>query len=397
MSLERLRSDFPLVREVAYLDSASTSLTPEPVLGAMMQYYHEYRANVGRGVYRLAQMAYQKYRDAHVKVAGFVGCRDGEEGLLAFTKNSTESINAVARGLDWKRGDRVVTTITEHHSNFLPWLRLRSLGVELEVIEPGPGPECVFDISCFSEAITPGTKLVAVAQVSNVLGTILPVKELSDICHDRGAMLLVDGAPSVPHMPTDIREMNCDFLCFSGHKMLGPTGTGVLWTRNEIEPLMVGGGMVEDVSLEGYVPKTGYEGLEAGTPDIAGGIGLGQAVDYLSRAGMDDVRNHEARLTARLMQGLTEIEAVEIYGPSDLKQRSGVVSFNVRGMKPQEVALMLDEAANIMVRSGHHCCIPLMRYLGQKEGTVRASVYLYNTEEEIEKLLGAVEEISALA
>ncbi|HWQ20931.1 MAG TPA: cysteine desulfurase [Methanotrichaceae archaeon] len=395
MSLEQLRADFPLVNEVAYLDSASTSLTPEPVLEAMMQYYREYRANVGRGVYRLAQVAYQRYRDAHMKVAGFVGCKD--DGVLAFTKNSTESINAVARGLDWKRGDRVVTTVTEHHSNFLPWLRLRSLGVDLEVIEPGPGPECILDLSSFSDAITTGTKLVAVAQVSNVLGTILPVKEIADICHDRGAMLLVDGAQSVPHIPTDIPSMKCDFLCFSGHKMLGPTGTGVLWTGKEIEPLMLGGGMVEDVSLNGYVPKTGYERLEAGTPDIAGGIGLGRAVDYLSRAGMGDVRDHEARLTARLLQGLMEIEGVEIYGPADLKHRSGVVSFNVRGMKPQEVALMLDEAANIMVRSGHHCCIPLMKYLGLKEGTVRASVYLYNTEDEIEKLLGAVEEIAALA
>jgi cysteine desulfurase/selenocysteine lyase len=197
-------------------------------------------------------------------------------------------------------------------------------------------------------------------------------------------------------MSIDIKDLGCDFLCFSGHKMLGPKGTGVLWTRQKLEPLMVGGGMVEDVSTDGFETRKGYEGLEAGTPNISGGIGLGKAVDYLVEARMEEIQAHETRLAGRLLEGLQEIEGVEVYGPSNSRDRSGIVSFNVKGLMPHDVALMLDQAANIMVRSGHHCCIPLMKHLGLCNGTVRASLYLYNTEEEVEKLLGTVEEISKM-
>jgi cysteine desulfurase/selenocysteine lyase len=389
--LDKIRSDFPILKDVIYMDSASTSLTPEPVLETMLKYYREYNANVGRGVHRLSQMAQQRYNDAHKKVASFIGAKEGD---LIFTRNTTESINMVSRGLRWRRGDKVVTTLAEHHSNFLPWLRLRKDGVDLEVVKPDRNGS--FDVSDFERAIDAKTRLVAVAHITNVLGTVLPVKEISEICLDKGAMLLVDGAQSVPHMPTNVKNLGCDFLCFSGHKMLGPKGTGVLWTRREIEPLLVGGGMVEDVSAEGFKIKKGYEGFEAGTPHISGGIGLGRAADYLVEAGMDEVEAHEGKLANRLLDGLREIGGVDVYGLQNTKDRSGIVSFTVRGLAPHDVALMLDHASNIMVRSGHHCCIPLMRHLGLKEGTVRVSLYLYNTKEEIDLLLGTAEDIAKM-
>lgn len=241
----------------------------------------------------------------------------------------------------------------------------------------------------FEEAIEKGTRLVAISQISNVLGSVLPIVEISKICRERGVQLLVDGAQSVPHLPVKVKDLDCDFLCFSGHKMLGPTGTGALWIRdeNDIEPLLAGGGMVEEVALSGYRRKKGFEGLEAGSPDVAGGIGLGAAADYLRSLGMEDILAHEARLTKRLLQGLQEIKGICIYGPLNLGDRGGVVSFNLEGQNPHHVALMLDQAAGIAVRSGHHCCMPLMRHLGLPEGTVRASLYLYNTEEEVDEFL----------
>lgn len=393
MDVSKIRDDFPILKDIIYLDSASTSLTPEPVLKSVIDYYKGYRANVGRGVYSLAQIADQRYRDAHRKVSSLIGAN---RGTTVFTKNTTESINVVASGLDWKKGDKIVTTIIEHHSNLLPWMSLKKHGIELEVIKSDENGRC--DLSDFEKAIDSKTKLVSVSQISNVLGTILPIREISEICKEKGAMMLVDGAQSVPHLPVNVKELACDFLCFSGHKMLGPTGTGVLWMKNEnVEPLMVGGGMVEDVFTDKYERKSGYEGFEAGTPNISGGIGLGAAVDYLKEIGIDKISDHESQLASKLLKGLDEIEKVEIYGPKDMLNRSGVISFNIKGLEPNEVALMLDETSNMLARSGHHCCIPLMRHLGLKHGTVRASLYIYNTEEEIERFLHAVELITKVA
>jgi len=406
MAVQEIRHDFPILKDVIYLDSASTSLTPEPVLEAVLDYYHSYKANVGRGVYQMAQLADQRYRDAHRKAAEFIGGA-GPEGMTVFTRNTTESINIIASGLKWKKGECIVTSLLEHHSNLLPWMRLKEKGVDLRIVKPDKTGK--IDLSDYEEAITKGTRLVAVSQLSNALGTVVPVKEIARICRERGAALLVDGAQSAPHMPIDVKDIDCDFFCFSGHKMLGPTGTGVLWMRKgeegeereervEIEPLLVGGGMVEDVSDGGFVARPGYEGFEAGTPDISAGIGLGAAVDYLNRAGVEKIHEYEIRLTRRLLEGLEKIEGIEIYGPGrdSSEARGGVVSFGVDGLLPHEVALMLDQASNISVRSGHHCCIPLMKHLGLKYGTVRASLYLYNTENEIDKLLAALEQIARM-
>ncbi|HUS76418.1 MAG TPA: cysteine desulfurase [Methanothrix sp.] len=401
MDVQEIREDFPILKDVIYLDSASTSLTPEPVLEAVLDYYRSYKANVGRGVYQMAQLADQRYRDAHRKVADFVGGGESK-GMTVFTRNTTESINIVARGMLWKKGDRIVTTLAEHHSNLLPWMRLREKGVELQVIKPDKTG--MLDLADYEKAITKGTRLVAASQLSNALGTVLPVKEISKICRERGAALLVDGAQSVPHMPVDVKDIDCDFLCFSGHKMLAPMGTGVLWIKKEgeVEPLLVGGGMVQDVGdlhEGGYEIKKGYEGYEAGTPDISAGIGLGAAVDFLNQLGMEEIHNHERKLTGKLLEGLQEIKGVDVYGPGleeGERKRGGVVSFAVEGLLPHEVALMLDRASSIAVRSGHHCCIPLMKHLGLKYGTVRASLYLYNSEDEIEKLLTTVEQIAKM-
>lgn len=398
MDVIKIREYFPLLQELIYLDSAATSLTPEPVLDAVMDYYRRFRANVGRGVYRTAQLADQRYRDAHRKTAAFIG---GEEGTTIFTRNTTESINIVAQGLPWKKGDRIVTTLLEHHSNILPWAKLRDNGLELKIIKPDQAGR--LDLADFEKSISKNTRLVSVSQLSNALGTVQPIKEISQICRERDVALLVDGAQSVPHMPVKVNDIDCDFLCFSGHKMLGPTGIGVLWMRQEdkMKPLLVGGGMVQDVDEEGrnYEIKKGFEGFEAGTPDISAGIGLGAAVDLLNRIDIGEIHNHEKSLTRKLLEGLQEINGVEIYGPGfkDKDRRGGVVSFGVKGILPHEVALMLDQSSNICVRSGHHCCIPLMKHLKLKSGTVRASIYLYNTAEEIETFLATLEQIAKMS
>lgn len=393
MNFAEIKTDFPILNDIIYMDSASTSLTPEPVLNVVSKYYREYNANVGRGVHRLSQVASQKYKDVHRKIADFIGANEEE---VIFTKNTTEAINTVASGLRWKKGDKVVTTLIEHHSNFLPWLRLKSLGVELDIVKPDKNGK--FNVSDFKEVIDDKTRLVAVTHVSNVLGTITPIEEISAICEKKNALLLVDGAQSVPHIHVDVRKLGCNFLCFSGHKMLGPTGTGILWMKEDffgrLEPLNFGGGMIDDVSLNGYELTKGYERFEGGTPNIAGVIGFGRAIDYLKKIGMDKIKDHEAKLTERLLEGLLEIKRVEIYGSLNSKERIGLVSFNIKDLNSHDVALMLDEASNIMVRSGHLCCMPLMKYFGLKEGAVRVSLYLYNTEEEVDTFLETVKEIA---
>jgi cysteine desulfurase/selenocysteine lyase len=240
---EKIRADFPILNDIIYLDSAATSLTPEPVLEAVLSYYREYNANVGRSVHRLSQFATQKYHNAHRKVAEFIGANQGQ---VIFTKNTTEATNMVAYGLQWEKGDEVVTTLLEHHSNFLPWLRLREKGVTLKIV--APNKEGLFDLADFEQAIGARTRLVAVTHVSNVLGTISPVKEIAAICKAKGndTLFLVDGAQSAPHIPLNVEALGCDFFAFSGHKMLGPTGTGVLWMKdqNGLEPTLFGGGMI---------------------------------------------------------------------------------------------------------------------------------------------------------
>jgi len=395
--VEAVRRDFPILRKgVIYLDNAASSLTPEQVVLKEMEFYREYRANVERGVHRFSQRASEEYEGAHEIVAEFIGAPAAES--VAMMRNTTEGINLVANALDWRKGDKIVTTVIEHHSNFITWLRVaRRHGCRVEVVRPDS--EGRFDMADFEAAVDDGTRLVAVTRVSNVLGCIIPVKEVAEIAHEHGALVLEDGAQGVPHLKTDVRDSGVDFLAFSGHKMLGPTGSGGLYIAEaelyRTEPLCIGGGTISDVSIDSYELAEPPLRFEAGTPAIAQVIGLGEACRYLDRVGMDEVERWDAKLAERLAEGLREIDGVTVYGPSDPRLRVGIVSFNVRDMNPHDVALSLDAEYDIAVRSGHHCALPLMKELfGLPEGTVRASTYLYNTPEEIERLLGAVEEIT---
>jgi len=397
LDVEAIRRDFPILEKgVIYLDNAASSLTPEQVVLKEMEYYREYRANVERGVHRFSQRASEEYERAHGLVADFIGAPGAEN--VAMMRNTTEGINMVANGMGWGKGDKIVTTVIEHHSNYITWLRVAQRhGCSVEVVRPDQ--EGLFDTADFEGAIDDDTKLVAVTHVSNVLGCIVPVKEIASIAHEHGAMILVDGAQGVPHMRTDIMDSGVDFLAFSGHKMLGPTGSGALYIADEelfeVEPLCIGGGTISDVSIDSYELAVPPMRFEAGTPAIAQVIGFGEACQYLNRVGMGEVEAWDAKLAWRLAEGLRGIEGVEVYGPSDPRRRVGIVSFNVGEMNPHDVALTLDVEHGIAVRSGHHCALPLMKELFKlPEGTVRASTYIYNTMDEVEKLLGAVEDMS---
>ncbi|RLG48806.1 MAG: cysteine desulfurase [Thermoproteota archaeon] len=394
VDVESVRRDFPVLETgLIYFDNAATTLTPVQVVREMERFYLEVRANVHRGLHRLSMEATREYEEAHKEVARFLNAEPDE---VAFTKNATEGLNLVASGLGLRKGDAVVVTVAEHHANLLPWMRLRErAGVELRVVPVSGRGE--YDLEALAEAAR-GARVVSVHWVSNVLGSVAPLDEFRKVAREEGAYFVVDGAQGVPHMKTDVKKMDADFLAFSGHKMLGPTGVGVLYYKRELaeelDPLLVGGGMIRDVSLEGFEPADPPEKFEGGTPPIAEAVGLAEAVRYLGRIGMDWVERHERRLTSRLLRGLSEIEGVEYYGPGPEGERAAVVSFNVRGVNPHDVASVLDELGGVAVRSGHHCALPLVRGVLGVEGTVRASLYLYNTEEEVERFLEILAEIA---
>jgi len=395
--VQSVREDFPILKKgVIYLDSAASSLTPEQVVLKEMEFYREYRANVERGVHRFSQKASEEYEKAHDEIAHFIGAPGVEN--VALLSNTTEAINLVANSLNWSKEDKIVNTVIEHHSNFITWLRVHQRhGTKLEVVRSTP--EGIFDLADFEKAIDDSTKLVTVTHVSNVLGCIVPVKEICEIAHEHGAKMLVDGAQGVPHIHTNVMDSRVDFLAFSGHKMLGPTGSGGLYiAESELastEPLCIGGGTIADVSIDEYVLAVPPMKFEAGTPNIAQAIGLGEACRYLNRVGMDNVEKWDLKLANRLIGGLTEIEGVKVYGPKDPRQRVGLATFNIGDMNPHDVALTLDAEYNIAVRSGHHCALPLIKELFKlHEGNVRASTYIYNTLEEIDALVTAVEDIA---
>jgi len=398
LDVERIRKDFPILKSgVIYLDSTASSLTPEPVLDKVLQFYHEYRANVDRGVHRLSMKASEECEVARKKVADFINAKLSSEVIWA--RNTTEGINLVASGLNWKKGDKLVTTVLEHHSNFIVWLRVRNkYGAKISLVMPRkPVIEGILDLADFERLVDDKTKLVAVSHASNVLGVILPIKEITEIAHEHGAYVVVDAAQSVPHMKVDVQNLDCDFLAFSGHKMCGPTGSGALYMKQEltekVEPLIIGGGSIREVGTDYYKLDASPRRFEGGTIDIAAVIGLGAAVDYLTKIGMDTIEAHEKKLVRQMYDGLTALRDVEVYGPGP-ESRVGLVPFNVGDLNPHDVALALDVSANIMVRSGHHCAQPLSRTVLGKQGTVRASCYLYNTMNEVDVLFSAVKDIA---
>ncbi len=398
LDVAAIKADFPLLQteshghQIVYLDSASSSQKPRVVLDAMTEVYETTYANVHRGVYDIAAAATDRYEEARRKIARFVGVP--ERGLI-FTKNVTEALNLIA--YTWARanlreGDAILLTEMEHHANLVPWLMLQQeRGIELRFLPMAP--DFTLDLSQLDQLVD-GVKLVSVTAMSNVLGTLTPLAAISAAARSVGALFIVDGAQYVPHLPTDIATIDCDFFGFTGHKMLGPTGIGVLWGREEIleaMPAFLGGGeMIRDVRLDGWTPNDIPWKFEAGTPPIVEAIGLGVAVDYLTALGMDAVRAHEIELTTYALGALTDRfgDSISIYGPTDPTTRGGVISFAFEGLHPHDISQILNEHA-VCVRAGHHCAKPLMRKLGVG-ATARASIYIYNDEADIDALADAL-------
>ena len=401
LDVMRIRDDFPILsrkvygKPLVYLDNAATSQKPRSVIEALTEYYLEYNANVHRGVHALSMEATDRFEEARKKAADFIGAESAE--CVVWTRNATESINLVAN--TWAQanvepGDEIVVTQLEHHSNLVPWQKVAvDKGAALRIIPLNADGSV--DMDAAASIIGPRTRLLAVSHMSNSLGTIVPVKELAARAHEAGATVLVDGAQSVPHMPVDVDDLDCDFLAFSGHKMLGPTGIGVLYGRRDVleamEPFLRGGEMV----LEVWNDRATWNDLpmrfEAGTPNIADAIALGAAIDYLNDLGMDRVRQHEAQVTEYAIGAFRELEEdLELYGPRDTTVRGGILSFYAPDVHPHDLGTFLDREG-IAVRTGHHCTMPLMRTLGIP-ASARASVYIYNTEEEIDRLVDAVKQ-----
>ncbi|MBU7015505.1 MAG: cysteine desulfurase [Theionarchaea archaeon] len=387
---DEVRADIPLTRKVAYLDNAATSLTPAPVVEAVVRYYMEYKGNVHRGVHSLSEEASRAFHEAREKVAHFINASPEE---VVFVGNTTEALNCVALGLTFDPGDIVVTTELEHHSNFLPFLRLQNRGVTMKVLEAVPPG--VLDGEQMEKI--QGAHLVTCSMISNAMGTVLPVQEIGAAARKEGALFCVDAAQAAGHVPLDVRKLGCDFLAFSGHKgPMGPTGIGVLFMKervqNQMEPCFLGGGAVKDVSLSGYQLADVPHGFEPGTPNIAGAIGLGAALDYIRKIGISHVQKQEALLTRLTVDEFSSIPHVTWYGSRELETHAGVISFTVEGMNSHDVASILD-THGIMVRSGHHCALPIMKKLCIP-GTVRASYHCYNTVQEVELMVDIVREVS---
>jgi cysteine desulfurase/selenocysteine lyase len=391
---EIIKQDFPIFKRriygkpLIYLDNAATTQKPRQVIEAIREFYQNYNANVHRGVYRLSVEATEAFENARAKVARFINAKDSE---IVFTKNATEALNLVAYswGLcNLKRGDRILLTEMEHHSNIVPWqLVAKHTGAVVDYIPINEDGLLVDEE--VDRLLNLEPKIVSITQASNVLGTINDVKEIVEKAHKVGAIAVVDAAQSVPHMRVDVKELGCDFLAFSGHKALGPLGVGVLYGKRDLlkdmNPFLGGGDMISRVWLSGAEWNELPWKFEAGTSSVADVIGLGAAVDYLNSIGMSRVRAHEVRLTEYALKRLSEISDIRIYGPRDLDKRSGVISFNLSGIHPHDLATILDEEG-IAIRAGHHCAMPLMTKLGVA-ATARASFYIYNSESDIDALV----------
>ncbi|MGB6499966.1 MAG: cysteine desulfurase [Thermoplasmata archaeon] len=407
MDVERIRADFPILerrfhgRPVAYLDTAATSQKPRAVISAEERYYSTTNANVHRGVYELSVEATDAYEGAREKTARFLHAAAPSE--VVFVRGTTEAINLVATSLGRSllhRGDRVVTTVMEHHSNIVPWHMLREYsGIELEFV--GIDDSGRLRMEDLDRLLVRGrTKLVTVTHVSNVLGTVNPIREIADRAHDAGALVLVDAAQSAPHRLLDVSALGADFVAFSGHKMLGPMGIGVLWGRAErlaeLPPYMGGGEMIQEVHTDRVAYREAPTRFEAGTPNVGGAVGLGAAIDYLSQVGWEELRAHGRQLQRTMFQGAEERlgDRIRIFGPPDAPDREPVFSFSLKGVHPHDMASLLD-AEGICVRAGHHCAQPLMERLGVPALT-RASPYIYNTTGELDRLFDGLEKIDHL-
>jgi cysteine desulfurase/selenocysteine lyase len=399
LHVTKIKKDFPILDRLAhgkrlvYLDNAATTQKPRQVLVALDDYYTRHNANIHRGIHVLAEEATALYEASREKVRQFIHADSVEE--IVFVRNATEALNLLA--MTWgmqniKAGDEILLTEMEHHANLLPWQRLAAQKQAILKFVPIT-PEGVLED--FANYLTNKTKLVSFPHVSNVLGTINPVQEIITKAHLVGAMVIVDAAQSVPHMPVDVGLLDADFLVFSGHKMLGPTGIGVLYGKRalleKMEPFLVGGEMIREVTYQSATWHDLPWKFEAGTPNIAGAIGLGIAIDYLEALGMDEIRLHEEQLTQYTLQEMSRIDGLTIYGPTSAALRGGVVSFTLTGIHAHDIASILD-SAGVAIRSGHHCAQPLIHRLGLS-AAARASFYLYNDEADVDVLVLAIEEV----
>ena len=406
LDIENIRKDFPILKRkvrdnkpLVYLDNASTTQKPKQVIDALTNYYNNYNANIHRSVYSIAEEATEAYEKVRDKVAKFLNISKREE--IIFVRGTTEGINLVAYA--WgrkhiKEGDIIVTTEYEHHSNIVPWqLLVKEKGAKLEYIEINDNGELILD-QLDKYLATGKVKLVVFSLMSNVLGTISDAEKIISKCHEAGVKTLVDAAQAVPHMSVDVTKLGCDFFAFSAHKMLGPTGIGVLWVRKSVletmDPFHGGGDMIREV----HKYETTWNDLpykfEAGTPNIAGVIGFGSAIDYLSQLGMETVRKHEMELTQYALDKMSQIKGIVIYGPKDVSKRGGVISFNFHDVHPHDVATIVDREG-IAIRSGHHCAQVLMEKLNVA-ATNRASFYIYNTKQDVDKLIQSLGKVSEL-
>jgi len=394
LDVTAIRRDFPIFETgIAYLDSANTSQRPRQVTGAMLEYFEKFNSNIHRAAYRIAEEATVRYEATREKVRAFINAASTRE--IVYTRGTTEGINLVAYGWGRKnitQGDLIVLTILDHHSNIVPWQILAAeKGAHIEYVDIDEKGELRQDQ--FSELLKRGPKLVAFNLISNAMGTINPAREMVAAAKEAGATVLVDGAQSTPHQPVDVRALGCDFYAFSGHKMLGPTGAGILYGRRELleamDPFMGGGDMIKTVSVE----RTTYHDLpwkfEAGTQAIAEVIGLGAAVDYLDHLGMDAVRAHELDITEYAYESLSDVEGLTLFGPPP-SRRAGVISFSLDGIHPHDLATIADRD-QVCLRAGHHCAMPLMTRLGVA-ATARASFYVYTQREEVDRLVGSIRE-----
>jgi len=399
LDVHRIRKDFPILerkvygKPLVYLDNAATSQKPRQVIDALVDYYENYNANIHRAVHCLGEEATAAYEEARAKVAKFINAPSPES--VIFTRNTTEAINLVA--YTWGRanvleGDEILLTQMEHHSNLIPWQRLASeKGATVRYIELTDTQTLALD--GLENLFDARTRIAAMPHVSNSLGTINPIEKIAAEARRNGTLFLVDGAQGAPHLPVDVQAIGCDFYAFSSHKMLGPTGVGVLYGRpellEEMEPFLGGGEMIRKVTFEGATWNDLPWKFEAGTPNIADVIAFGSAIDYLNQLGMENVREHEIEITDYALTRLSQLEGIVMYGPPDPRERGGVVSFNFGDLHPHDIGTVLDHHG-VAIRAGHHCTQPLMRTLGVS-GTARASFYIYNTPEEVDVLIEALE------
>ncbi len=406
LNVKKIRQDFPILKrkvmggkQLVYLDNAATTQKPLAVIDAISDYYSNYNSNIHRAVHQMAEEATIAYEETRQKIAKFINARHTDE--IIFTRNTTEAINLVS--YSWgranvSRGDKVVISEIEHHSNIVPWQILtQEKGAKLEYV--GVDDSGYLKMQEYEKYLaSKKVKLVSLSQMSNVLGTIVPIEKMIKMSHEKGIPVLVDGAQSVPHMPVDVQKMDCDFMAFSAHKMLGPTGVGVLYVKREIlekmQPFMGGGDMIKEV----HKYETRYNDLpykfEGGTPNIADVIGFGAALDYLTNIGMDRVREHEIEITKYALDKITGVKGVTLYGPPNAKDRGGVVSFNIGDIHPHDLATIMNDRG-VAIRSGHHCAQVLMERL-DVSATSRASFYIYNTKDEVDTFIDALSEARRL-